>query len=83
MATHVLSNGPVKGFKVSLAHGFAVEEPKISLRRSSGFIEDHGSLFVSTQAGLQGARAALTAIGLEALVALAFLTCWLVFRANL
>jgi hypothetical protein len=82
MATHILGNDPVHGMHVSLRDQFVPVEPRLSLRRSRGFVEDHGALFVSTQAGLKGARAALTAIGFEALVVLGILTGWLFWHAS-
>lgn len=52
--------------------------PPPSLRKSRGFVVEPDSAYVSTKSGLQGARAALIGIGIEAVAVGCVLCIWLV-----
>lgn len=52
--------------------------PPPTLRKARGFSIEPDSTYVSTKAGLQGARAALIGIGIEAVAVGCVLCIWLV-----
>lgn len=82
MATHVvLNDAKVLRFTTSPAPKNSEASPAVgSLRKSRGFVEENGCLYVSTRSGLLGAKAALLAFGLEAGMAVVLFGVWQVFR---
>lgn len=79
MAVHAHVRAQVRGFSTTLRpEDLEIPLPPPSLRRSRGFSTEPDTTYVSTKSGLQGARAALIGIGLEAVAVGCVLCIWLV-----
>ncbi|HTB97500.1 MAG TPA: hypothetical protein VK716_10865 [Terracidiphilus sp.] len=83
MAAHAQIRANVMGLQSSVRLGtIEIPLPQPSFRQSRGFIRSDEGLYVSTKAGLQGARAALMAIGFEAIAVACVIGFWLIKLAS-
>jgi len=80
MATHVLTNVRVARLNSPISAEVIRRPEKQSLRRSRGFCEKEDDLFVSTKAGLQGAKGALIALGIELSLVVCSFGVWEAWR---
>jgi hypothetical protein len=79
MAAQAQLRAPDRGLQSAAPLGIIeIPLPQPSLRKSRGFIRSEDGLYVSTKVALQGARATLLAIGLEAAAVGCVLCDWLV-----
>jgi hypothetical protein len=82
MATQALSARVLSPESAALPESGASASVRAPLRRSRGFVEEEGGLFVSTRAGLEGATAALLAVALEGLTVLTLIGAWQIWRLH-
>jgi len=80
MATHVLTNVRVARLTSPISAEVIRRPEKQSLRKSRGFCEEEDGIFVSTKAGLQGAKGALFALGFELSLLLCGVGIWEAWR---
>ncbi len=81
MATRALISLQGESFTSDFASEYAVRpdrEPR--LRRSRGFVREGDTVYVSTGAGLSGAKAAVLSIALEAAVVGSLCCLWQLWR---
>lgn len=62
------------------SESWARNDPEAHLRRSRGFVRQGDTIYVSTGAGLNGAKAAVLGIALEAACAAGVVGLWLLWR---
>ena len=82
MATQALSSRALSPESSAFSESDRSAFARTPLRRSRGFVEEQGDLFVSTRAGLECAKAALLAIALEGLTVLSLVGAWQLWRLH-
>lgn len=81
MATRALTDLQGRSYpSPSPAEGWLHPTVTAEMRRSRGFMRDGGTVYVSTRAGLNGAKAAVLGIALEAVLAAGIYGAWLLWR---